>query len=129
MASPQRLVGVLPDGTRPEGDGFAVAERISEDRRYAGTKLVMLTSAGQPEDVARCRKLGISAYLTKPIKQSELFDVIVGAVGQPVEERASAPKRRKRSRPALRKLQLLVSEDNQVNQLLPTRLCSISIHQ
>jgi CheY-like chemotaxis protein len=113
----------------PDMDGFAVAERISEDRRYAGTKLVMLTSAGQPEDVARCRKLGISAYLTKPIKQSELFDVIVSAVGQPVEERASAPKRRKRSGPALRKLQVLVAEDNQVNRLVATRIFEKLGHQ
>ena len=122
MRTDQPFAVVLLDGHMPDMDGFAVAERISEDRRYAGTKLVMLTSAGQPEDVVRCRKLGISAYLTKPIKQSELFDVIVSAIGQPVEERVSAPKRRKRSRPALRKLQVLVAEDNQVNQLVATRI-------
>jgi CheY-like chemotaxis protein len=129
MRTDQPFAVVLLDGHMPDMDGFAVAERISEDRRYAGTKLVMLTSAGQPEDVARCRKLGISAYLTKPIKQSELFDVIVGAVGQPVEERAGAPKRRKRSGPALRKLQVLVAEDNQVNQLVATRIFEKLGHQ
>ena len=125
----QPFAVVLLDGHMPDMDGFAVAERISEDRRYAGTKLVMLTSAGRPEDVARCRKLGISAYLTKPIKQSELFDVIVSAIGQPVNERASTPKRRKRSRPALRKLQVLVAEDNQVNQLVATRIFEKLGHQ
>ena len=122
VCTDQPFAVVLLDGHMPDMDGFALAERISKDRRYAGTKLVMLTSAGQPEDVVRCRKLGISAYLTKPIKQSELFDVIVSAIGQPVEERVSAPKRRKRSRPALRKLQVLVAEDNQVNQLVATRI-------
>ena len=129
MRTDQPFAVVLLDGHMPDMDGFAVAERISEDRRYAGTKLVMLTSAGQPEDVVRCRKLGISAYLTKPIKQSELFDVIVSAIGQPVEERVSAPKRRKRSRPALRKLQVLVAEDNQVNQLVATRIFEKLGHQ
>jgi two-component system, sensor histidine kinase and response regulator len=129
MRTDQPFAVVLLDGHMPDMDGFAVAERISEDRRYAGTKLVMLTSAGQPEDVARCRKLGISAYLTKPIKQSELFDVIVSAIGQPVKERASTPKRRKRSRPALRKLQVLVAEDNQVNQLVATRIFEKLGHQ
>jgi len=129
MRTDQPFAVVLLDGHMPDMDGFAVAERISEDRRYAGTKLVMLTSAGQPEDVARCRKLGISAYLTKPIKQSELFDVIVSAIGQPVNERASTPKRRKRSRPALRKLQVLVAEDNQVNQLVATRIFEKLGHQ
>jgi PAS domain S-box-containing protein len=129
MRTDQPFAVVLLDGHMPDMDGFAVAERISEDRRYAGTKLVMLTSAGQPEDVVRCRKLGISAYLTKPIKQSELFDVIVSAIGQPAEETVSAPKRRKRSRPALRKLQVLVAEDNQVNQLLATRIFEKLGHQ
>jgi len=129
MRTDQPFAVVLLDGHMPDMDGFAVAERISEDRRYAGTKLVMLTSAGQPEDVARCRKLGISAYLTKPIKQSELFDVIVSAISQPVKDRASTPKRRKRSRPALRKLQVLVAEDNQVNQLVATRIFEKLGHQ
>jgi CheY-like chemotaxis protein/HPt (histidine-containing phosphotransfer) domain-containing protein len=81
----------------------------------------MLTSAGQPEDVALCRRLGISAYLTKPIKQSELFDVLVSAIGQPVGERPRAPER-KRSRLARRRLHVLLAEDNQVNQLLATRI-------
>jgi CheY-like chemotaxis protein len=103
-------------------DGFAVAERISQDRRYDGMKLVMLTSAGQPDDVARCRKLGISAYLNKPIKQSELFDVIVSAISQPVTGKPRAPKLRRRSRRAPRALHVLVAEDNQVNQLVATRI-------
>jgi PAS domain S-box-containing protein len=120
---------VLLDGHMPDMDGFSVAERISHDRRYAGIKLVMLTSAGQPEDVARCRKLGISAHLTKPIKQSELFDVIVSAIGRPVVERPRAPQRRKKARPTQRKLQVLVAEDNQVNQLVVTRILQKLGHQ
>jgi CheY-like chemotaxis protein len=82
----------------------------------------MLTSAGQPEDVARCRRLGISAYLTKPIKQSELFDVIVNAMGQPTGGRLHTPQRRKRSQSGRSRLQVLVAEDNQINQLLATRV-------
>jgi PAS domain S-box-containing protein len=118
----QPFAVVLLDGHMPDMDGFAVAERISQDRRYAGVKLVMLTSAGQPEDVARCRRLGISAYLTKPIKQSELFDVIVSAIGQPVGERPHTPQRPKRLQHGQRSLQVLVAEDNQVNQLVATRI-------
>ena len=109
---------VLLDGHMPGMDGFTVAERISRDRRYADIKLVMLTSAGQPEDVARCKKLGISAYLTKPIKQSELFDVIITAIGQHAVEKIRAP----RHRSAQRKLRVLLAEDNPVNQLLATRI-------
>lgn len=119
---------VLLDAHMPVMDGFAVAERISQDRRYAAVRLVMLTSAGQPEDVARCRKLGVSGYLTKPIKQSELFDAIVSAIGQPEGERPPAPLRKKlRSRH--RGLRVLVAEDNQVNQLVATRIFERLGHQ
>ena len=129
LRADQPFAVVLLDGHMPDMDGFSVAKRISHDRRYAGIKLVMLTSAGQPEDVARCRELDISAYLTKPIKQSELFDVIVTAIGQPVLEGPRTPQRRKRARPAERTLQVLVAEDNQVNQLVATRIFQKLGHQ
>jgi PAS domain S-box-containing protein len=122
LGADQPFAVVLLDGHMPGMDGFAVAERISQDRRYAGIKLVMLTSAGQPEDVARCRRLGISAYLTKPIKQSELFDVIITAIGQPTGEKPRAPKRARGRRRGQPRLKVLLAEDNQVNQLLATRI-------
>jgi len=118
----QSFAVVLLDGHMPDMDGFAVAERISQDRRYADVKLVMLTSASQPEDVARCRRLGISAYLTKPIKQSELFDVIITAISQPAAERRRVPRPAREARRPQRKLHVLLAEDNQVNQLLATRI-------
>src|SRR5207245_2838631 len=34
--------------------------------------LMMLSSAGQAGDAARCRELGVASYLTKPIRQSQL---------------------------------------------------------
>jgi two-component system, sensor histidine kinase and response regulator len=118
----QSFAVVLLDGHMPGIDGFAVAHRISQDRRYTGIKLVMLTSAGQPEDVALCRRLGISAYLTKPIKQSELFDVIISAIGEPGGEKPRAPRPARAARRPQRKLHVLLAEDNQVNQLLATRI-------
>jgi PAS domain S-box-containing protein len=125
----QPFAVVLLDGHMPDMDGFAVAERISRNPRYTGIKLVMLTSAGQPQDVARCRKLGISAYLTKPIKQSELFDVIVKCVSPSRAEKPHTSQLGKKSLPAQRGLRVLVAEDNQVNQLLATRVFEKLGHQ
>jgi two-component system, sensor histidine kinase and response regulator len=122
VCADQPFAIMLLDGHMPHMDGFAVAERISHDRRYADLRVVMLTSAGHPEDVVRCRKLGISAYLTKPIKQSELFDVIISAIGQPVEESSRVPQTSKVSRRAQRRLRVLLAEDNQVNQLVAARI-------
>ncbi|MBV9623002.1 MAG: response regulator [Acidobacteria bacterium] len=120
---------VLLDAHMPNMDGFAVAERISGDSRYAGTNLVMLTSAGYPQDVARCRQLGISAHLTKPVKQSELFDLIVNAISH---KRTEAPRIRKsprKSLPAGRQLRVLLAEDNSLNQLVAARAFEKLGHQ
>jgi len=112
---------VLLDGHMPDMDGFSVAERIQKDRRYANLKIIMLTSAGLPDDVTRCRGLGISEYVTKPVKQSELFDVIITALDKPSIEKIHASRRRKVPR-SERGLQVLIAEDNQVNQLVATRI-------
>jgi PAS domain S-box-containing protein len=49
LRADQPFAVVLLDGHMPDMDGFSVAERISHDRRYAGIKLVMLTSAVSPK--------------------------------------------------------------------------------
>ena len=72
---------VLTDVQMPDADGFTLAEAIKKDPAIAGATVVMLTSAGQPGDAARCRELGIAAYLTKPIKRSELRGAILLALG------------------------------------------------
>jgi PAS domain S-box-containing protein len=112
---------LLLDGHMPEMDGFDVAATIHNDPRYENLKIIMLTSAGLPDDVSRCRRLGISEYLTKPVKQSELFDVIITALGEAPIEKAPPPKKRKGAR-SKRRLQVLIAEDNQVNQLVATRI-------
>ena len=125
----QPFAVVLLDGHMPDMDGFAVAERIHQNPLYGGLKVVMLTSAGRPDDIIRCRNLGISEYLTKPIKQSELFDVIIKVIGQPLTGRPHVPQRRKPTRPAQCVLQVLIAEDNRVNRFVATRIFEKLGHQ
>jgi CheY-like chemotaxis protein len=68
---------VLLDGMMPEMDGFELAARIKDRPELAEATLMMLTSADRQGDAARCRALGVSAYLGKPIKQSDLLDAIL----------------------------------------------------
>ena len=75
---------MLTDVQMPDADGFTLAEAIKNDPAIAGATVVMLTSAGQPGDAARCRELGVAAYLPKPIKRSELRGAILLALGGPV---------------------------------------------
>ena len=52
---------------------------------------MMLSSGGEYGDTSRCRELGISAYLTKPVKQSDLFDSICRLVEDSVTAAADEP--------------------------------------
>jgi CheY-like chemotaxis protein len=114
---------VLIDAQMPDMDGFALAERIKQDPSLAGATIMMLTSAGQRGDAARCRELGIAVYLIKPIRQSELLEAILLALGRPSPQGERPTVLTRHSlREARRKLRVLVAEDNAVNQQLAVRL-------
>ena len=72
---------VLLDSLMPEMDGFEVAELIRENPVLAGVTIMMLTSADRHGGAARCRELGIAAYLVKPVKPSDLMEAITAAIG------------------------------------------------
>jgi two-component system, sensor histidine kinase and response regulator len=111
----------------PGMDGFQLAERILSDPEAATTTLMMLSSAAQASDAARCRKLGIAAYLTKPVKQSELLDAIMTALARRPQNRALRPSAWSAGEavagsPPRRALRIVLAEDNLVNQKLAVRL-------
>jgi two-component system, sensor histidine kinase and response regulator len=114
---------ILLDAQMPDMDGFMVVEKLKEDSTLDGGAIMMLTSAGQRGDAARCRALGISAYLVKPIRQSELLEAILLVLGQP-SPRKDHPDlvTRHTIRETRRKLRILVAEDNAINRELVTRL-------
>ena len=111
---PFRLV--ILDAHMPEMDGFLVAERIKSDLTYSGVVVMMLTSGSQRGDSARCRQLGIAAYIVKPIRMADLIQAIATALGNaagPRTKQASPPRSALGSRPVMR---ILLAEDNPVNQ-------------
>ena len=112
----------LIDCRMPDMDGFALATRIKQEPALTGCTILMLTSDDRPGDMARCRQLGIAAYLVKPIRQSELLDAIVTALGSPSEEAIARPAPTPSARAGGGPLRVLLAEDNQVNQRLAVRL-------
>ena len=115
---------VLTDAHMPDMDGFTLAERIKQSPELAPvTTIMMLTSGGRPGDAARCRELNITAYLVKPIKQTDLLQAILIAVGQADRKEAHPILITRHSlRQGQQKLRFLLVEDNMVNQALAVRL-------
>jgi len=116
---------VLTDMTMPDMDGESLSKAIKSDPDLRDTALVMLTSLGKRGDARRLESLGFAAYLTKPVKQSQLYDCLAtvlggiqaGAAGQPalVTKHSVSEARR-------RNLRVLLAEDNPTNQMLALKI-------
>ncbi len=114
---------ILLDAQMPEMDGFALAECIKRNPDWRAATIMMLSSAGQRGDARRCRELGVAAYLTKPVRQGELLDAILTALGtRPIKEAPPVLVTRHSLRENSNHLRILLVEDNAVNQVLALRL-------
>jgi signal transduction histidine kinase/DNA-binding response OmpR family regulator len=129
---------ILLDVNMPEMDGFQLAEEIRQIPELAGPAMIMLTSSGQRGDATRCRELGVTAYLTKPVQQCELQETIMTVLPRRLHQRHkdSPPPplvtrhslRENRPEPEASTLRpdeclcVLLAEDNAVNQKLAVRM-------
>jgi len=118
------------DAQMPGRDGFQMAQSIAAEPAMLGTRLLMLTSAGQRGDAQRCRELGIHGYLTKPVSRADLLDMVAGILGGA----AAGPGghevvTRHRIAESRRHLAILLAEDNQVNQEVAATMLRKRGHQ
>ncbi len=106
------------DMQMPGMDGLQLARRIKADPTVSSIRLVLLTSMGQRADGEEARQSGIEAYLTKPVKQFELYNCLATVMGtkttaleeQPVTRHSSHESR------SASEGHVLLAEDNPVNQ-------------
>jgi signal transduction histidine kinase/CheY-like chemotaxis protein/ligand-binding sensor domain-containing protein len=121
---------VLTDSHMPGMDGFAMVEVMKQNPDLAVTTVMMLTSGPQRGDIARCQALDIAAYLTKPIRQSQLRDAILKSLpARPKWDRVPAPAVRQILEAPQHRLRILLAEDNAINQRLALRLLEKCGHQ
>jgi PAS domain S-box-containing protein len=116
---------VILDMQMPGMDGETLGRMIKQDESLRDTLLVMMTSMGKRGDVSRIEKIGFSAYLTKPVKQSQVYDCLATLAGE-----AMAPET-PQARPIItrhtiveekrRKMRILLAEDNPTNQIVALR--------
>ncbi len=109
---------LLVDANMPDVDGFDLVEAVKRDPEVGSSITMMLTSSGWREEVSRCQQLGVAAYLTKPVKQSELFDMIATTMGAQSPHLPIEASTQGESPPATGRLRILLAEDSVVNQKL-----------
>ncbi|MGW8322987.1 MAG: response regulator, partial [Thermodesulfobacteriota bacterium] len=118
----------LIDMQMPGMDGKTLGQKIKEDPGLRDTRLVMLTSVGSRGESAELQRIGFAAYLTKPVKFSQLYDCLVTVLGVTVTQEETG----KRSQQIItrhtlreekkRRIRILVADDNVVNQKVALRI-------
>ena len=108
---------ILTDSRMPEMDGFQFVERVRQLPSFEAATVLMLSSVHTAEELGRSRELGLSSYLTKPVRRSTLLSAITESL------QGTRPARTAEPTPAsvpsrARSLRVLVAEDNAVNQKL-----------
>ncbi len=107
------------DMSMPEMDGKALGTLIKANPLLSDTLLIMITSLGQRGDVAGLEHTGFAAYLTKPIRRSQLRDCLALALGRTrriLTEDSRIITRHTVTESLKRRIRILVAEDNHTNQ-------------
>ena len=112
---------VVLDLMMPGMNGFELARRIKADATIAGAELVMLTSFGERGDSAAAQEIGIAAYLTKPVRQGQLFTCLANVVGMRTEVVGTESPAIAQPATVVSSKRLLLAEDNIVNQKVALR--------
>ncbi|MDX2151056.1 MAG: response regulator [Bryobacteraceae bacterium] len=111
---------LLTDAQMPRMDGFQLIAEIRRRVEYQGLPVLMLTSSDLPGDLARSRALGVSDYLVKPVSPSDLKSLLLRVAAEhPLEPNPGVDVPDKEP---LRRLSVLLADDNLVNQTLASRL-------
>ena len=105
----------------PEMDGFELAQRIKQTPEIAGIRLAMLSSVVNTRTWEELEAAGIEAYLTKPVRQSELFDCLASLTarlaGELTADESAGFTPGAGDRGGLPSdARILIAEDNPVNQ-------------
>lgn len=110
---------ILMDLLLPRTDGFELVERIHQMPAGGNALIMMLTSAGLRGDADRCKELGVAAYLLKPVRQTELREAMLRALGKQdhPEDHSLITRYSLQTAPSeARSLRVLLAEDNLINQ-------------
>lgn len=69
-------VVILLDLKMPRMDGIQVIQRLKTDDSFRLIPIVVLTSSCENSELAKCYKLGVNAYVVKPVRFSEFIEAV-----------------------------------------------------
>jgi len=115
----------LLDFKMPGIDGEELARMIRVDTKIASTRLILTTSLPRRGDADKMLEAGFDGYLSKPVKQSHLYDAIATVMG--IRKETDMPKKTLVTKHTLNeadrgRFQILIVEDNLVNQKVAVRM-------
>ena len=118
---------MILDQVMPDLQTEVLCRAIKAEPSVQDTILIMLTSRGLRGDAQWAKEIGLSAYLTKPIKRSHLLECLqavlsAGTERTPNNQNPALVTRFTLSEARKRKVRILLVEDNIINQKLALRL-------
>ena len=127
---------ILLDHQMPGMDGEAVVRAIRSKSGNENARILILTSFGKRGDARRFTELGCSAYLSKPVRQSQLLDALaetlVGSSDKACRKvgsnRPAIITRHSLEEEAIGSARVLLVEDNLVNQKVAARILEKAGH-
>ena len=117
-AAGQAFALAILDMHMPRMDGLQLARAIHADPALASTRMIMLTSTFIAGNAREREEAGILRCVNKPVRQSELHDVIIWALGTPTAHPSPPPTAGPASPGGCLHGHVLLAEDNPVNQEL-----------
>ncbi len=112
----------LIDMQMPGMNGEELGKAIKSNARFEDVLMVMLTSMGQRSDPMHLESIGFAGYLTKPIRQSKLFDCLITILHRSESSRRGDVSKKRETVPKIpaekqtRNVRILLAEDNKINQ-------------
>jgi signal transduction histidine kinase/DNA-binding response OmpR family regulator len=116
---------ILTDFQIPGMDGLDLARNIRAKEAFKGVPIIILTSLGNPEEARQCKEIGLDRFLTKPVRQVELYKVMESVLGlskggktQSIPKPATGQPVAEEDRKAYK---ILLAEDYPINQKVAMR--------